>query len=217
MKRILLFPLFCLLICCSKNIERYVEMNHPAQNTTVSIEEAKSSVLTLMSKIDLQTKGVSSGRYIVDSFSYPSENTTKLFGEDLPIYIFNFNDNQGYAIASGDNRMPEVFCITEKGSFYVDSLSIPEGEAIFLSSIEEDYKILVSNDYIRNRADSLDIEDPPGGNPVLIDTWVVYGDRVTGSIHGSQIACKWGQGSPFYYYCPTSGADTCAVGCSFIL
>ena len=169
------------------------------------------NVLKLMDQINVETKGSLDGRSIVESFSLGEDDFTKDEDSYPVFYVFNFNDEKGYAIATSDNRMPPVFCITEKGRFSPDSLIIPEGAAILLSALEDEYR-RVTADGVRS-GDSLDIIDPPGGYPTLVDTWYVYTDWEMGTVYGSRLDCNWGQRAPFNAQCPYDDSIQCPVGC----
>lgn len=209
--------LLLLFMCsCSRNIDLPVSgnVNEPS-SAEISLEEAEKEVVKLLSLLDSETKGSSSSRYIVNG--YKLENNTKnSLSENLPkLYVFNFNDNKGFAIASGDRRLPPVFCVIDTGTF-IEGEEIPLGASFFLSAIEEEYNsILCANGYdlpITER-DSINIDFGEGGGEFIDPTFLVYGSWYDVSSKGTKLDCQWGQGDPFNAKCFTSEGEQALVGC----
>ena len=95
------------------------------------------------------------------------------------------------AIAAGDDRMPPVFCITESGHIDRDlTISLPEGVALMLSIIEDEYSGILGTR--ENPGDSLDV-DPTVDPPTVVGTDIIYTEWETSSVYGSRIQSKWDQ------------------------
>lgn len=216
--------LLCTLFSCGKEFQVPVD-NAPLEtpSTYVSIDEAREEVITALSQIDNLTKGLLPQRYIVEEYQLGC-TATKNTSEDISplVYIFNFNDNNGFAIASGDNRMPPVFCITDQGHF-TDSITIPESVAIMLSMIEDEYKSVVRNGYdsFVTEIDSLyilpgdgigDGDDDEEGD-YIPPTYNIYGHWISSVPQGQIIPSEWGQDSPFNEMCPLENGNHDLVGC----
>lgn len=229
MKKLNVF-LLCMLLCsaiaCVKDFPHREVASIEIESNYVSIDEARDRVKDLLLQIDNPTRGASQ-RYIVEEYRLGSLNTkTSLDEEDSPlVYIFNFNDNNGFAIASGDNRMPPVFCITDQGRL-TDSVAIPESAALLLSLIEDEYKSVVRGakeyDSFVTEIDSLPIlpgpqiggdDDDDGDDDYISPTYVLYGQWVDSPVTGQKIQSRWGQGYPFNEKCPTEDGEHDLVGC----
>ncbi len=222
MKHSVFLPGFflCLLtVSCTRETSQSVPPFED-QSTFVSMSQAEAEVLKLLSVVDGEVKGPATKRRIVEKYSLGGpDSVTKSDGiEDPLVYVFNFNDNQGYAIASGDNRMPPVFCLVDKGHLS-DTTSLPEGAIAMLSRIDTEYRMTVG----------LPITDYYG-NTVTAEQYSEYGvnmirpedDETTytlitlwhnGPIMGSLLSCRWEQTGPFNKYCKTSDGKDAYVGC----
>lgn len=64
--------------------------------------------------------------------------------QTIPYYIFNFADQAGYVIVSGDDCMPEIVGYSDRGSLNTDSL--PENLKSFLIAYRETVEAVGSGD-----------------------------------------------------------------------
>ena len=200
-KRIVSVVSIIVLVSCLKGIDNPTP---PQKSNFITLEEAKENVIKMLTHIEDDTKGEQGTRFISEVFSYPNDVLTKdKQGEEYPLlYMMNFNDNQGFAIASGDSRLPSVLCITEKGSLERDTLRLPIGAITLLSLVEEEYKQILT------RGDSLE-----GPIPHIMESYQTYGDWADSFLCGTRIAANWDQSSPFNDYCPIESGQHCYVGC----
>jgi hypothetical protein len=118
----------------------------PKRSQLRSYEEAKLIAQQSISMLDsdsdnsVTTRGVSSSRTIQDKDTYivcadPSETrSSESFDNDTLMYVFNFENKQGFAIVSASNNTEGLLAITEKGYFDPDSISEIEGFNIFIES-----------------------------------------------------------------------------------
>lgn len=225
-KTIFLLGLTLCLIAnsCHRDNPVNAPVNDGQSNTFVSMDQAEEEVLKLVSIVDGDTKGRQSRR-IAERFSIggPDAETKSEDGEDPLVYVFNFEDEQGFALASGDNRMPPVLCLTDEGHLS-DTTSINEGALAMLSIIDTDYRMAVGlpiTDYNGNtitaehyRPVDFLIEDEGlsgGGNSA--STYTSYTSWTSNYPTGTRISTKWGQRDPFNYYCKTTAGKDAYVGC----
>lgn len=211
--------LLCLVIACVKDIPHREFAAKEIESNYVSIDEARDRVINLVSQIDNPTKGTSSRRYIIEEYQLEGLNTKTSLIDTYPlVYVFNFNDNNGFAIASGDNRMPPIFCITDQGHF-TDSITIPESVAILLSMIEDEYKSVTrnGNDSFVTEIDSLPIMPGNGiggeGGDYIPPTYNIYSNWVNSIPEGQIIPTNWGQRYPFNEMCQLENGANALVGC----
>lgn len=211
MKRIHTFIITCaavivtLLTGCTAQ-EMPDKINSPAKtspSTFVSLEEATNDLLGLVKDLeDNQTRATSGQRRIGDSYVVTSGRSTRSTRSDSVqprIYIINFENNQGYAIMSADNRMPSLLAFVEFGHITPgDTLKEP-GLVVFLSNMEEYYRKKPKIDLDKYKKDD-------GTSEMLVkpnEYYWTYGpwENIVYKQNG-YCPVKWGQGSPYYNYCP---------------
>lgn len=168
----------------------------------VTLDEARNEVEAILSEIDIQTRGMSETRKIKDS--YIVGETTSTRGTELEesplIYIFNFENENGYAIASGDNRTSTpVLAVTDYGYLNPEKgIEIP-GMIAILSNMEEWYMAEINKNSTETKA-SIYYEYTP---------WEVRG------FYGGESFVAWGQQFPYNDLAPmlTTGRHA-AAGCT---
>lgn len=150
-----------------------------------------------------------------DSFSRPREKNealriaTKMLGEanvlkevddsmlargrkvqsNMSFYIFNAENNAGFVIVGGDDRLPEVMAYSHSGTFDVSNLH-PAAEAFLDAIIDVAASGIESSKEIATRA----AENPVPIVEPLIQT-------------------QWNQGAPYNGMCPMDGLKHSLVGC----
>lgn len=181
------------------------------QSMKVPISEARNELYQLLT--DLNNKGSRSEfklkRVIENEWSTTiSKGESRSEEDDLEFYIFNFNDGQGYAVMSGDRRMPSLIALSENGSLNPgDTISNP-GAAMFYSLVDSG-DISISIPLPPNPWDPID-PDMPTPDP----TYPMYGDWENIVYHeGGYCPVKWGQSMPYNKYCPEKDGSRCVTGC----
>lgn len=116
--------------------------------------------------------------------------------QTIPYYIFNFADQAGYVIVSGDDCMPEIVGYSDRGSLNTDSL--PENLKSFLIAYRET------------------VEAVGSGDSAAIKNVEAAVKRVAGSFQPvspllGNIA--WGQGAPYNNKCPLKDQSRTVTGC----
>ncbi len=102
-------------------------------------------------------------------------------------YVFNAENNGGFVIVAGDDRMPEILGYATKGELNEDKA--PCGLKWLLSHYEETAQLLGKNQESRNTNRS--------GKPSIAPLMVT----------------KWGQDYPYNLQCPYIGSSQCITGC----
>ena len=138
------------------------------------------------------------------------------------MYVFNFDDDRGFAVASGDSRVQPVFCITSKGSLNKgDSITHP-GLVMAFSRYDTYYRMSVGLPIIDKDGNRISPEEygynTKGGvepdNPYLPGTIYEYSDWENYGTTGAIIDCHWDQDDPFNAECYTTLLHQQAVvGC----
>lgn len=133
------------LLSCIKEygIENPNPETDPA-SYVVTVDDAMADVEGLLAELDPQTRG-GSPRTISETIVRGGFGATRSAdGPEEPLYyIFNFANNEGFAVASGDSRTPPVFCITDSGNFDASAIAKNRGAAMILVSYDTDYRVTV--------------------------------------------------------------------------
>ncbi|MDR1347075.1 MAG: C10 family peptidase [Prevotellaceae bacterium] len=227
MKKIGLFLIAFVLFCVSCEKENTLlqkdEINDNKEvkaksNYRISIDDAINEVISLLDVIDnntgngntVTTLSASKRRVIKDVqvatkprtgltlMSATSGSDENNGSADTLFYVINFEDNQGFAIASADNRYEPVFCVTENGSYhYGDSINNP-GFAMVMTNIELLYAAKPPDTaYIPGSEFPIDDGGGSGGGGSsglicdICDYWVTVVDIT------QKVKVKWGQWSPY--------------------
>jgi hypothetical protein len=105
-------------------------------------------------------------------------------------YVFNAEDNEGFVIVAGDDRLPEILGYSEKGN--VDIRHLPCNFQMLLNAYAQVVDSLDYYNVTKTRARS------GATNRVNIDPL---------------IKTQWGQGEPYNKYCPEVDGKRCLTGC----
>ena len=195
MKKIILFFLVLLMLvsCSQMENELSIPQNETRRDGKISQEQARENLIKVRGNFYPETRGKEP--VISSCVSYRKSMTpTTRSGEEPIIYVFNYEDNQGFAIMSATPALPEVLAISEKGN--LDLQNLPDnGVKAFVSRIGEF------------------VEDP--------DTMAV-GDGIPYTVNfpwqttiKTEPLCKvkWDQGSPYNKYTPMVSGHKSYVGC----
>lgn len=196
----------------------------------VSIEDARAELVSFLEDIDTQTKSKSEQRTIKNSFSTGGFVTTKSSGsEGEPyVHVFNFDDNRGFALVSGDTRVPSILCCTDKGNLTPDSVIDNPGVIMYLSNLDTYYRMLVGlpitistgevltyddykNDITTDNSNGLGTIKP--ADPIPPYYTYEYGDWTITETGGNLLECHWHQEDPYNKYCFTDTGEQALVGC----
>jgi len=176
----------------------------------VSIGKAESDLNCFLDDICPAIKS-SSNLVVAQKYTITTQSTKT--GEDpIIMHVFNFEDNQGYAIMPGDKRVPSPMCFVEKGQF-VDNDPTTELDDFIVSELMGMYQAA------RALPDSIKYEiSPLSGDYTLparaegfspVDTvfennkyYVYYNWAQNGNPNGSLLETHWKQWAPFNDFCP---------------
>lgn len=117
-------------------------------------------------------------------------------GEEVEPYfhIFNFGDNEGFAIMSGDDRVEPLLALTFKGELTPETEIDNPGFEIAYSRMEDYYVQQVSSRGLTPGFEEIPPKDSLP-DPIIIDS-TYYHDMPLG-----YCPVKWGQGWPYNKYC----------------
>lgn len=209
-----------IFVGCTDNTEPpFDKDNTPATaSTEVTVEQAQSDLEALLSDIEGSESRHGHTRQINGYWSTSAavESRADDTGHHT-VHIFNFEDEQGYAIMSGDTRVPSLIALADSGSLNEGDVIDNPGLGIFLECAAE---------YIDNQTDARNVrfkptdetnddlrgpsENSPGG-PLYSYSYGPWKNIVYHQ--GGICPVKWGQDKPYNKYCPTVNGRPCATGC----
>lgn len=182
-------------------------------NYKISIEEAQSDLESLLCDIDAANSrwyNSLSHRTIKSSYHVPiSSSCSRSDDTDTThVYVFNFEGEDGYAIMSGDKRLPSLISLTDSGSLEEEEEIDDPGVALFLEGMDNMYLERKQNN------NSAYEDDIIVGNDSNQSGYVVYGDWQN-IVYYQYGFCpvKWSQGSPYNMYCPVINNASAVTGC----
>lgn len=166
----------------------------------VSIDEAESMLLEIMDRMDAigtKSDGGSVRRTISGRYSKSFSDATKS-GDEVPVvHVFNFEDESGFAIMSGDKRINPLLAYTFKGSLEEGKPIENPGLALYMAGLENMM------------------------NGIVMDTCMIGNDTVPKAYFDMEIydmingpcPVKWNQTHPYNYYCEEYSGGKLVTGC----
>lgn len=86
-----------------------------------------------------------------------SESDSRTGESDTLMYVFNFDDNQGFAVVAANPAVPGLIAVTEMGSYDPDSIPDNPGLAMYMANTA---KYLSGASGNRTQTDSLTLKHP---------------------------------------------------------
>lgn len=135
-------------------------------------------------------------QYIVSTSSTRSSDVS-----DTLMYVFNCEDNAGFAVVAANRAFEGLIAVTEQGNYIVGEESENEGFNLYMD---------MATSYLLGFDDRLDIDTTTGGFDQLIDyKSKTFKDTITG---GNQANVRWGGlWAPYTTYCPVGTSAGCEV------
>jgi len=200
------------IILCSCNQHEIISENQEPEkaiDTKIPIDKARANLLKLLADLNSgETRSGKTFNKIIESeFSLPvGASSTRSGDEESEVHVFNFADNQGFAIMSGDERVPELIALADSGAIAEDDTVTNPGLADFLNGMDNVYTG-ISRDKIGELVNADMESDIPNGYNVYGE-WqnIVYKENGLCSV-------KWGQRDPYNLYCPLKGEKRTLTGC----
>lgn len=201
MKKLLYLVIILLAACTGhddnlgENINEQGELPLPSKSLIRSVDDAMviaQQSLTMLDKATTRTDNGSKRKIDLTNGikTIVSNSTTRAegSGKDTLMYVFNFEDSEGFAIVAAPRNVEGLLAVTEKGHYDLEHSSEIEGFEMYMDMAER---------YVRNR-----ISDPI---IQLIDSIVCIGH----SYVGPYVTVRWGQSLPEGEFCP-NGIAGCA-------
>lgn len=205
MKRLIYLPLAMLLTMLAASCESYIERQDemttgkPDNSYYISIDEAEA---TLNNMLRGAGRAITKSAYNISSrYAMPVAAHTKSGQEPSNIYVFNFGDDEGFAIMSGDKRVEPLLALAEAGSLAPGDTIANNGMYIYLACLENYYQGKI------NSPDTTSIE--------------IYDDLIAGNwefdykeMRYGNCQVKWGQSKPYNKYCFTDNGEEALTSCT---
>ena len=151
----------------------------------VSKESAMDKAVAFVSKLE-KTEMV---RNRIRHSTFNDTPVLSLAYESTELFIFNDDNNGGYYIVSGDERMPDILGYSLNDRF--DTANIPINLKSLLNVYSEQVKYLQTHPKVKTKQLT-----PVVGNPI-----------------DAMLTCKWGQGEPYNGLCPLLNEQNTYTGC----
>ena len=137
-------------------------------------------------------------QYIVNTSSTRSTEEP-----DTLMYVFNYEDNAGFAVVSANRATEELIAVTEQGNYVAGEETGNGGFDLYMDMAEE---------YVTMAAEPLpgiggDDDGPVGFKQVKYET------TIDTTIVGPYLNVQWGQSMPYNSYCPQPDGIRTAAGC----
>ncbi|MDE6006373.1 MAG: C10 family peptidase [Muribaculaceae bacterium] len=145
------------------------------------------------------------------SYSYslkiPYENTKLQKSDSLLTYVINFEDNKGFAVMSGDNRIPSLIAYVTEGNLApIDTIKEPS-LASFLTALPPYIGDIISTEKFKW---SIDFSTPS----IIGSGYYEYGEWDNKKYPDSPLCpVQWGQLNPYNKFCPTIDGKKAPTGC----
>ncbi len=197
------FALLCILLLSACINEYYVDTSIPIKNTANkmrTLEEAKQIALNAVNMLsDIDTRS-SVDRNIADCHYIVSPVTKSIGKTDTLLYVFDYTDNNGFAVVSASTTTEPLLALIDQGSYESSKNNENGGFVIFMDMAER---------YVaESRAVNPDLP------PIIIDRDRILEhvlDTIDIDVINPKVTVQWGQTGIEGIYAPNDIA-----GCSNI-
>lgn len=133
-----------------------------------------------------------------------SEATTRNEAPDTLMYVFNYEDNQGYAVVSANKNTEALIAVTEQGTYNEETETDNPGLALYMD--------MAKNYVARGGAAGNTIIGGGGGTLPITEQKEETTTTITAN-YGPLLEVRWGQGEPYNTYCYSSSNQLSPTGC----
>ena len=205
-----LFAICLMLVGCTNETLPEASSTGTVENSNfISMEEAQQDLMSILVVTDSPSSRAGT-RFIINSYKRELGKVSARSDESVPpVYVFNFNDDNGFAIMASDRRMPSLIALAESGSLNEgDSIDNP-GLGLFIDFLSSPGS---GGGYGPVRWEWNDSLDTPGGASGYPRD--VYGPWQTTKYISNACQVKWGQGEPYNALCPEKEGKKTLTGCT---
>lgn len=209
MKKLLtLFAVVIVLAACSNQEDAMPASQTSVKNTSYirSFDEAlqiAQSSISILEGSEITRSGSTRKINLDDSKVYKQNALTRsaASANDTLMYVFNFEDNQGFAVIAANRNTDALIAVTEKGHYDPDNTSVVEGFNFYMDKVKEYLRIVPLKPIIPDSIyrDSLVIKPD-------------YSSKV-----GPYVTVEWGQVQPEGELCPNNLSGCTNTACAQIM
>ena len=136
-------------------------------------------------------------QYIVSTSSTRSTNTP-----DTLMYVFNYEDNAGFAVVAANRTAEGLIAVTEQGNYIVGEESENAGFNLYMDMAEA---------YLLGFDDRVEIDTTTGFDVIMEYRGETIRDTLAD--YGPYLSVQWGQGDPYNLYAYTDDGYRIWAGC----
>lgn len=195
MKKFLFILTVLLLSACSQEESLTGRDDISGKEGVITRKQAQETLQRVREEFYPQTRGKNLCIASCEAYG-PSLQPSTRSDEDPVFYVFNYEDNQGFAIMAATPRLPQVLAISDKGN--LDLLNLPENGVRLFAKGLIDY-----SDWIEER------------DTGAVSDGVVYTKKFHRTNVKTTPLCrvKWHQNYPYNQYTPIVNGTNALVGC----
>lgn len=193
----LAFAVF-LLAACTQTEPEIIRFNESFSEGRISRQKAQETLLKVRGSLFPASRSNAAEIASCESFGRHLTPITR-GGEEALIYVFNFKDNQGFAIMSANPAFPDVLAISDKGNLNISETMPDNGVADFVSLLDN---------YIEIGIDTA--MQPDNKVYTVASNW--YETVKTTPM----CKVKWHQHYPYNQYTPIIGGQHAPTGCGAV-
>ena len=146
-----------------------------------------------------RTVNTSDVQYILNSSATRSDDEP-----DTLMYVFNYEDNAGFAVVSANRATEELIAVTEQGNYVAGEETGNGGFDLYMDLAEE---------YVLTAAESFpSIGGGDDDEQEVLTEYKMFVDRDTATL-GPLVSVRWGQDWPYNMSCPKTDGLPSKAGC----
>ena len=143
-----------------------------------------------------RTIDINNVQYIIDDSSI---SRTSGYADTL-MYVFNYENEAGFAVISANKATEGLILVTEKGNYSLEEDTENEGFDLYME---------LANAYVKNaKAKTNSLDDPS-----IQQDYKIVTTRETLENYGPFVPVRWGQEYPYNLYCFDNGNNQALAGC----
>ena len=181
----------------TENLSRYRSYEEALMIAQEAVEMLEENNATRSGKP--RVVSTNSVQYIVHTSSTRSSK-----GSDTLMYVFNYENDEGFAVISANRETEDLIAVAEQGHYIVGEDTENKGFELFMNMAEE---------YIKTTKEDNPIIMANNDGPVDMCELVHITRKRLINSYGPFVTTRWGQDAPYNQYCVTDTGTVIAAGC----
>lgn len=195
--------------CSTDSSPNYMGKNHKT-TTKITLDEAQADLQSLLVSVDAEnSRSYARVRKISDARTVKAATVKSRSGDemDVDIHVFNFEDEQGFAIMSADERYPSLIALADSGSLKENTVVTNPGVAMYVDRMSVEYIQRCTDEEV------FPIDGSGNGTGDYKYTYEYTDWETIVYKYRGYCPVKWGQEDPYNKYCPVKNGVLTATGC----